>query len=184
MFIKILLSAILILSAHLSFAQDSTSLKYYSLGVEMQLYPTGFLLGARGEIGFSQQSIDFRIGYNFINHRDQGVQANEEGGGYGFTLGYRYYLNLPNDRFFIGVRSDFWFNEIIWQDENSGSGTTNIVVLQPTVNCGYVFLIKENWTITPTLAFGWEMNIFKRGEPVGQGAILLIGLNLSHRFTP
>ena len=185
MFKKALLLFLFILTYQFAFAQEENEvrLKYYTLGIETQVYPTGVLLGVRGSLGFKQQSIDFRLGYNFVNHRDQGIQAHEEGGGFGFTMGYRYYRTVLNLRFFVGVRSDLWFNTIHWEGRNnSGSGTTNIVVLQPTVIVGYLFLFKERWTVTPTLAFGWELNIYQQGEPVGHGAILLAGLNLSHRF--
>ncbi len=164
------------------FAQEAQS-KYLSLGIEIQQYPTGFLFGARGEYGFkSHQSLDFRVGYNLVDHRDLGKHANEEGGGIGFTLGYRYYFQPQSTRFFLGARTDLWFNKIDWQDSPSISGTTNIVVLQPTAIAGYLFLINEKWSITPTLAFGWEINIVENGEPVGQGSILLWGLNFNYRI--
>ena len=166
----------------LSLNAQESSLKYFSAGLELQQYPTGFLLGGRGEFGFTQHSLDFRIGYNFVDHRDLGVHANEEGGGFGFTIGYRYYFRPQNNRFFLGVRSDLWFNTIEWQDQPPAAGTTNVVVLQPTAIAGYLFLINEKWCITPTLAFGWEINIVENGEPVGEGAILLWGVNFEYRF--
>ncbi len=165
-----------------NFAQEISS-KYSSFGIEVQQYPTGFLFGVRGEFGFkTHQSFDFRVGYNLVDHRDLGVHANEEGGGFGFTLGYRYYFKPLNKQFFLGARSDLWFNKIDWQDSPSVSGTTNIVVLQPTAIAGYLFLINEKWSITPTLAFGWEINIVENGKPVGEGSILLWGINFNYRI--
>ncbi len=164
------------------FAQDNP-LKYSSYGIELQQYPTGFLLGARTEFGFkSHQSFDIRVGYNLVDHRDLGEHTIEEGGGFGFTLGYRYYFKPQNTRFFLGIRSGFWFNKIDWQDSSTVSGTTDIVVLQPTIIGGYLFLIKEKWSITPTLAIGYEINIVENGEPVGQGSILLWGLTFCYRI--
>ena len=72
--------------------------------------------------------------------------------------------------------------KLIGRDEPDLSGTTDIVVLQPTLIGGHVFLIKEKWVITPTLAFGYEINIVENGEPVGQGPILLWGVNVNYRF--
>jgi hypothetical protein len=182
MFKNSLFSFILFLIGNSTFAQDGFS-KYSAFGIELQQYPTGFLLGARGEFGFKpHQSFDFRIGYNFVDHRDQGKHANEEGGGFGFTLGYRYYFKPQNTHFFLGIRSDLWFNKIDWQDDPNLSGTTEVVVLQPTIIGGYLFLIKEKWTITPTLAFGYEINIVENGDPVGQGPIFLWGLNVNYRL--
>jgi len=173
---------IFFLSCIYLFAQESPS-KYSSYGIELQQYPTGFLLGAQAEFGFkAHQSFDFRLGYNLVDHRDQGKHANEEGGGFGFTLGYRYYFQAQNTRFFLGIRSDLWFNKIEWQDGPTDSGTTDIVILQPTIIGGYLFLIKEKWSVTPTLAFGYEINIVEDGEPIGQGPILLWGLNFCYRI--
>jgi len=182
MFKKIFFTILFLQSIQYLFAQDEFS-KYSEFGIEVQQYPTGFLLGARGEFGFkAHQSFDFRIGYNFVDHRDQGKHDNEKGGGFGFTLGYRYYFKPQNTRFFLGIRSDLWFNKIDWQDDPNLSGTTDIVVLQPTIIGGYLFLIEEKWSITPTLAFGYEINIVENGEPVGQGPILLWGANFNYRF--
>ena len=160
--------------------------KYFELGLEAQQYPTGFLFGLRSEIGLkSHNVIDIRVGYNLLDHKDFGVQESEKGGGFGFTLGYRYYFNPDNQKWFLGARSDLWFNEVDWFDNREDemrSGMTNVVVLQPTAIVGYRFLIKEHWVITPTLAFGAEINIKTKGEEVGQGAIVLWGVNLGYQF--
>lgn len=170
------------LSCNCLFAQEAES-KYAAFGIEVQQYPTGFLFGGRVEFGFkTHQSFDVRVSYNLVDHRDLGVHDNEEGDGLGFTLGYRYYFKPENDRLFFGLRSDLWFNTIDWEDDPNVSGTTNVVVLQPTAIGGYVFLIKERWTITPTLAFGQEINIVENGAPVGEGSILLWGINFSYRL--
>ena len=183
MFKKTIFSILLFIPCNYLFAQE-TPLKYFSAGIELQQYPTGFLLGGRAEYGFKpHQSLGFRIGYNLVDHRDQGVHTNEEGGGFGFTLSYRYYFRPQNNRLFLGARTDFWFNKIDWQDSPMVSGTTNIVVFQPTAIAGYLFLIQEKWVITPTLAFGYEINIVENGEPVGEGAILLWGANFCYRFS-
>jgi hypothetical protein len=182
MFKKNIILFAFFLSCNYLVAQESFS-KYSSFGIEMQLYPTGFLFGGRGEFGFKpHQSFDFRVGYNLVDHRDLGKHANEEGGGFGFTLGYRYYFQSQNTRFFLGIRSDLWFNKIDWQDSPSLSGTTNIIVLQPTLIAGYLFLINEKWSVSPTLAFGYEVNVVENGEPVGQGTIALLGVNFCYRF--
>ncbi len=178
MFKKIFVYLLIFLICNLLSAQDDQK-NYSRFGVELQQYPTGFLVGARGEIGLKpHHGFDFRVGYNFVDHRDLGKHASEKGGGFGFTFGYRYYFHQQNTRFFLGIRSDLWFNKIDWEDGPSGSGTTKVVVLQPTAIGGYLFLIKEKWSITPTLAFGWEINVVENGEPVGQGPILLWGVNI------
>ena len=171
---------------HFSLFSQEGGTKYFDLGVEVQQYPTGFLFGVRSEFGLAEHhAMDIRIGYNSLDHKDFGVQESEKGGGFGFTIGYRYYFNLGNQKWFLGARSDLWFNEIDWFDNREDemkAGVTNIVVLQPTAIVGYRFLIKEHWVISPTLALGAEINVKTKGEEVGQGAIVLWGVNIGYQF--
>ena len=181
----LLLCSLFFLETNL-FAQDDSG-KYLDFGIEAQQYPTGFLLGIRSEIGLNKHhAVDVRIGYNLLDHQDFGVQEDEKGGGFGFTLGYRYYFQSQNTKWFLGARSDLWFNEVDWKDNigqaNEINGTTDVVVLQPTAIGGYRFLLNDHWVITPTLAFGAEINIKTDGEEVGQGSILLWGLNIGYQF--
>lgn len=168
----------------LAFSLFFISMKAQDFGIEVQQYPTGFLFGLRGEIGLKEhQAIDFRLGYNLLDHKDLGVQANEEGGGFGGSVGYRYYFQPDRKKLFLGARADLWFNSVDWtNDDPVGSGSSDITVLQPTAMIGYLFLLNEKFFITPTAAFGAEINIKTDGAEVGQGAILLWGVNLGYRF--
>lgn len=173
-----------VLSSHV-FAQDKQH-QYKDVGLEIQQYPTGFLYGLKLELGIkSHHAIDFRLGYNSLDHQDFGVHDSEIGGGFGGSIGYRYYFNSLPKGFFLGVRTDLWFNEIDWEDiENMDTvlGNTSVIVLQPTGMIGYSFLFKDHFVLTPTLALGAEINIKTKGEPVGEGAIVLWGLNFLYRF--
>ena len=158
------------------------------VGLEIQVYPTGVLSGVRADFGFSQQNVlHARLGYNLVRHRDLGKHEDERGGGFGFSLGYKRYFSTNFRRWFIGIRSDLWFNEIDWKD-NIGvldeiSESTSITVLQPTLESGYTFEFGEGkWFFTPALAFGYEINIKTEGSKVGQGAILLAGFSIGRRF--
>ena len=163
-----------------------TSFGQLDLSFEFQAYPTGLIPGLRLEKSIGKKSaVNARVGYQFIDHRDLGVQDDETGNGYGFTLGYKYYFKEGFRGFSLGVRNDFWFNEIDWVSDVNGieaSGTSNITVVQPTAEAGYLIPIGENWIFTPTIAFGVEINVKTDGEPVGEGAILLVGLNFGYRF--
>lgn len=182
---KILLVLTVLFTSMNTFGQMDDGF-YYDLGVEVQQYPTGFLYGVRGEIGWTPyHAIDWRVGYNLLDHKDFGEHESEKGGGFGFTLGYRKYFKPTNQGWFLGIRSDLWWNEVSWKD-NIGKadevvGTTKITVFQPTAIGGYGFLF-NNLLITPTVAFGGEFNIKTKGEKVGQGSIFLWGINLAYRF--
>ncbi|HFC00193.1 MAG TPA: hypothetical protein ENJ53_05255 [Phaeodactylibacter sp.] len=161
--------------------------KTFDFGLEIQQYPTGFLLGGRAELGWSaHHSMSVRVGYNVFDHKDFAIHQSEKGGGFGFTLGYRYYVKASNQKLFFGARTDFWWNSVDWKDHiglsNEGIGNTKIIVVQPTAIVGYLFLINEHWVVSPTIALGGEINVITKGEPTGQGVIFLWGINLEYRF--
>ncbi len=161
--------------------------RFRDLGLEIQQYPTGFLLGGHFEFGLGQHhALAFRAGVNIFDHRDLGVQEEEKGSGPGFTVGYNYYFNPTHQGWFLGIRNDFWFNSVDWRNNlgsaSETSGNTQIVVMQPTAIAGHLFILNNQWVVTPTLAFGYEINVVEEGEDVGEGAILLWGVNLGYRF--
>lgn len=167
-------------------AQDSKA-KYLEAGIEVQQYPTGFLLGIRSAVSVTtHQALELRIGYNLLDHQDFGVQEDEKGAGLGFTLGYRYFFREDHRKWFLGVRADLWFNEVDWKNNiglvDEMSGTTNVTVLQPTLITGYYWRVNDHFAICPTLAAGAEINIITDGAEVGEGAILLWGLNITYRL--
>ena len=185
---KITALFILFLFVNVLSAQEASN-KIFEIGAEVQKYPTGILLSIRGEIGFtSHHSIDFRVGYNGLDHMDFGVHDSEIGGGFGGSIGYRYYFHASHKNWFLGPRVDLWNNIVDWEDFDDSSqdviasGESDIFVLQPTLVGGYHWLVNEHLALTPTLAFGAEINIITRGAEIGQGAILLAGATLTYRF--
>ena len=157
------------------------------LGLEFQVYPTGFISGIHIEYEIGAHSgLQGRVGYNLIRHRDLGIQEDERGGGFGGTLGYRYYSKEKRKGLMLGARCDLWWNEIDWKNNiglpEEASGTTKVTVLQPTAELGYILLLKNNFLILPTIALGAEINIKTKGAETGQGAILLLGTSIIKRF--
>lgn len=165
-----------------------------TIGLEVQGYPAGVITTLRGGLEISpQQELSLRLGYNYTDRGDFGEHENEEGGGPGFSLGYRYYTGEELDGFFLGARANLWFLEIDWRDDlscppnatcvDSVTGTTDITVLQPTAEIGYNLLGgRSSWMLAPVIGFGWEFNIRTVGEDVGEGAILLGGINVAYLF--
>lgn len=169
------------------FGFTQTFAQNIGIGIEAQKYPAGHILGGRIDIGVGNfNTFNIRVGYNFARHEDFGVHQDETGGGWGGTLGYRHYTSPDKSNWFIGVRTDLWFNTIDWIDfigqPDEVRGTTDIVVLQPVVEGGYGFLLNDRILIAPSVAFGWEWNIKIEGSDVGEGAILLGGIQVSYRL--
>ncbi|TNE58008.1 MAG: DUF3575 domain-containing protein, partial [Bacteroidetes bacterium] len=154
-----------------------------------QAYPTGLIPGAHAEYLFQQHHcLQTRAGYNLVRHRDLGVQDDERGDGWGGTLGYRYYFREGWSGWFLGARNDIWRNRIDWLDKDDNgttidNGTSKIIVVQPTAEAGYRFLLGDSgWFISPSAAYGIEINVQTNGKDVGEGTIMLIGISAGKRF--
>ena len=157
------------------------------ISFEFQAYPTGLIPGLRLEKNFGEKhAAHVRVGYQWIRHRDLGEHEDERGNGYGFTFGYKRYFKELHQGFSIGIRNDIWFNSLDWKDNidtpSEVSGTTDITVLQPTLELAYLMLADSGWFFTPAIAFGFEINVKTEGSDVGEGAILLLGLSAGKRF--
>lgn len=172
-------------------AQNSVS---RDAGIEYQIYPAGMMFGVHAASNFAEHhGIQIRAGYNKANRKDFSPYNDyENGGGLGLTLGYRYYFgkNKSYNGLFAGLRTDLWNLKINWKDNledtntlNDTQGTTDILVLQPTLEIGYRFnFANERWFVAPTIANGFEINIKTKGEEVGQGFISLLGVSAGYRF--
>jgi hypothetical protein len=157
------------------------------ISFEFQAYPTGLIPGLRVEKGFGDKNaVHLRLGANLFDHRDLGVQDEEKGNGFGFSIGYKRYLKNDHQGWSLGIKNDIWFNSVDWVDNIVGdisqTGTTKIVVVQPTVELGYLVEFGNNWVFTPAIAFGYEVNVKTEGAPTGEGPILLLGLSIGKRL--
>lgn len=155
---------------------------------EFQAYPTGLIPGLRFEANRNRHALHMRLGYNWIRHGNAGKHDDERGQGVGGTIGYKRYFKKIPAGYYLGARTDFWSIELDWKDNigqpDERSGTTEIFVVQPTAEFGYLFELKNNWVFSPNIAFGFEVNVKTKGEPTGEGPILLLGFQIGKRFNP
>ncbi|MBK5272400.1 MAG: hypothetical protein JJE22_15450 [Bacteroidia bacterium] len=156
--------------------------KTIDAGAEFQWYPAGYISALHLAYNFPiHHAIQVRIGYNKANRGDRGKHDDEEGGGPGFSLGYRYYFLVRPHGFFLGARSDIWHLNIDWK-QGTSTGTSKIWVVQPTFEIGYMFLINDEFFISPSIANGAEINIKTQGQPVGESFITLAGISAGWKF--
>ncbi|GIV34222.1 MAG: hypothetical protein KatS3mg031_1757 [Chitinophagales bacterium] len=154
-----------------------------SIGPELQFYPAGMIPGVRWSyyLGEQQQNaITLRTGINLTLRHDWGKHEDERGWGTGISSGYNYHFPIRKGKVLFGARGDIWLMQIHWK-KDARKGESHIVILQPTAEAGYSFILK-NFHIAPTLAFGRELNIITKGEPVGEGWILLLGVVFQWNF--
>ncbi len=170
------------------------------IGFEFQVYPAGIMPGLKMEMGlgsYYKNALNLRVGYNRARRHDWGEHEDERGGGWGGSIGYRYYIIKPMKSLFAGIKTDIWklnidwrnsgTDEILWTNDDA-IGISKILIFQPTAEIGYKFFIpvgesgNNGLYITPTFAFGLEINVKTEGDPVGQGTIGLLGLEIGYRF--
>lgn len=163
---------------------------FWDFAVNGQIYPAGFIstLSAQKSIG-PQSLIGVRIGHNLLRHGNLGMQDNERGYGFGFSLDYTHYLKKSHiSKWYATLKNDIWFNSVDWKNNlgqpSETSGNTDIIVVQPTLEIGYSFINNKNFFIRPNLAFGIEINVDTQGEDVGEGMIGLLGVSLGWRKPP
>ena len=156
------------------------------IGLEWQQYPTGSIPGIRMEKPIGKKGAGIlKLGYNTFDHKDLGVQDQEEGNGFGFTLGYKHFFKEERKHWSLALKNDVWWNEVNWRDVTTDPetfGVTKITVLQPTAELGYTFLIGESFFLAPHVAFGVEWNVKTVGVPTGEGPILLGGVTAGLRL--
>ena len=119
-----------------------------------------------------------RAAANLTERSDFGEHDDESGSGFGVGVGWRRAMSttLDDDGWMIGARVDVWSLEIDWEDDPNREGTTDIIVLQPTVEGGYGWSFERGDRIELMIGVGAEINVDTDGEDVGEGAIGLLGL--------
>lgn len=165
------------------YAQNGDTGKRTDLGASVQLYPAGIIATVNAERFLSEESsVLFRLGGNFTDRKDfSDENDNEEGAGFGGTLGYRKHFPLNKGKIIVGINTDIWNLWIDWRDgvntPTPTMGTTYVLVLQPYLESGYFFSLKNSSSqIGITAGFGREINIITSGEEVAQdwmGSILV-----------
>jgi hypothetical protein len=149
-------------------------------GIEIRQYLVGTIPEVVGRVALNEKTeLIFGGGVDFAYHGNQGKQDSEKGSGYGASFGARFYLVHP---LFFGIRTDVWRTKIDWTNHSNpalpASGTSRIVVFQPTLEVGSNFRFGDYW-VSPALGFGAEINTFVNGAPTGQGAVLLLGVSMT-----
>jgi hypothetical protein len=154
-----------------------------ALGAEVQAYPAGVITAVHAQLPFSANDVvTLRLGYNATDRRDFGEHDDETGGGFGGGAGYRHYFGEEFTGWLGGARVDLWNMDIDWKEDDGSEGSTDILVLMPTIEGGYGWRLGKRWRLDVTVALGAEVNVDTDGEDVGEGAILLAGVNFVYEF--
>jgi len=151
--------------------------------VEWQLYPAG-TIAIVGHTFHPNNETEGRLfaGVNMTNRRDWGVQDDESGMGFGGGVDINRQIPALGPRWLVGGRVDIWSMKINWRNDTLGiTADSRILVFQPTARV--IYRLQSSGTgseriIDVTAALGVEKNIATHGQPVGEGAILLVGARI------
>ncbi len=153
------------------------------VSAELRAYPAGLIPGpgARFDLGPTYE-LGVSAGWNWTRRRDFGQHDEEHGQGLGAGVGVRRALGAG--AWFLGVRADIWELNIAWEDDSPArAGNSEITVVQPTAEFGRRWR-RSGLRWTAALALGAEINTNTRGEEVGEGAILLLGISIDRDLRP
>ncbi|MFT5832754.1 MAG: hypothetical protein ACI97N_000367 [Cognaticolwellia sp.] len=169
-----------------SITSQKLKIPHLNIGAEVQFYPAGWIYGARADLYLGKHANwNFRLAYNDIDRKDFSTKNDTEvGGGFGASLGYRYYFGKRKG-LFLGARMDIRDLTIDWKDADNlvvQEGSTDILVFQPTAEIGYQIILKKHWAIAPTWSTGYEWNVMTDGDDVMGSWIGLIGLNIGYKL--
>ena len=158
-----------------------------NLGGEIQAHAVGATLGARADLYLGKHvNWNFRLSYNLLNNKkENNINAEEKGGGFGVALGYRYFLD-KREGLFVGGRADFRKMTIDWTSAvpltSPTIGVSEVSIFQPSVEVGYLFKINKHWTVAPALSSGFNLNMITKGEKVDSGFVAQIGVNAAYKL--
>lgn len=152
--------------------------------IEWQAYPAG-VIAVAGHTFHPNDMTEGRLfaGFNITNRRDWGVQDDESGHGYGGGVDINRALPAIGSRWMAGGRVDLWSMKINWRNDTLGiTADSRILVFQPTARLLYRLRSTPDSGLRAldlSLSFGMEKNIATHGQPVGEGAILLLGARIA-----
>lgn len=177
-----LLIVVLLFVSMASFSQEDDT-QNNRLGISVQVYPAGVIPTINYQQFLSEKtSLVYRLGANITDRQDFSDQNdNEEGAGFGGSVGYFKHFASKKGEFVVGFNTDLWNLWIDWEDNintpNPTSGTTYIFVVQPWLEAGYFYNLKNSKSqIGATVGFGREINVITSGDDVAQDFIGSISL--------
>jgi hypothetical protein len=159
----------------------------YSLGFGVQAYPAGIMPTFDLSVNHSTKWTSiYRLGLNIVDRQDfSSYNTTEVGSGFGGSYGIRYFFKEEKG-IYAGLWTDLWYLDLEWTDSDKGTpeaGNTQIFVVQPWLELGYLWTFSENRQHFGIGAgFGREINIITTGDEVEQGAIGSLKLNWGYRF--
>lgn len=161
-------------------AQMEVGYNTTDIGAEFQWYKGGKFLGLHTALNSKlHHSFHCEVGYYFAGDPTAPFYKNQNKGGLGLGLGYRYYTMLRPHAFFIGVKANLFTYEVTLTTQTPETRISKIFI--PSLETGYMILINDLFFITPSVAVGYKTNLeFKETDE--QKAVALLGISCGFKF--
>lgn len=164
-------------------SQDDMGYRTTDVGGAAQYQPDGLLLHLH--LAFNAKihnSIVFQAGYNKTKSGSP-LHDEEDGTGWGGSIGYRYYFDFLPRKFFLGFNVGAWKMDVKWS-KTSGTGNSSFVFIQPAAELGYTFLFNDQFFITPYITGSYQVKANSENDNIayGSGFVPMAGLSMGWRF--
>jgi hypothetical protein len=165
-----------------SHAQMEVGYNTTDIGGEFQWYKDGKFIGLHLATNAKlHHSFHATIGYYIPGDPTASFYYNQNNGGLGAGLGYRYYILLRPHGFFMGAKADLFTCKIMLDTQTSEDPYTSMIFI-PSLQAGYMILINDMFFITPTASFGYKTNLQSEMSLDEKKSVALFGISLGAKF--
>lgn len=179
---KLAIALFILFMSTSSFGQMEVGYNTTDIGGEFQWYKDGKFVGLHLAANSKlHNSFHVEIGYYIAGDPTASFYANQNKGGLGLGLGYRYYTMLRPHAFFIGVKANLLTNKIILVGTQTVEEPTSKIFI-PSIETGYMILINDMFFITPSVSLGYKTNLESKMKLDEKKAIALIGISTGFKF--
>jgi hypothetical protein len=166
-----------------SHAQMEVGYNTTDIGAEFQWYEDGTFIGLHWATNAKlHHSFHATIGYYRAGDPTASFYYNQNNGGLGGGLGYRYYTNLRPHGFFIGAKADLFTYKIGLKTQTLSIEAHTSMIFIPSLQTGYMILINDMFFITPTVSVGYKTNLQHNMSADEKKSVALLGIALGAKF--
>jgi len=167
-----------------SHAQMEVGYNTTDIGGEFQWYEDGKFVGLHVAVNAKlHHSFHGEIGYYMAGDPTASFYYNQNNGGLGMGLGYRYYTNLRPHGFFIGAKADLFTHKVSLKSQTlMVDGPYTSMIFIPSLQTGYMILINDMLFITPTASFGYKTNLQSKLSADEKKSVALFGISIGAKF--
>lgn len=165
-----------------SHAQMEVGYNTVDVGAEFQWYEDGKFIGlhlaTNAKLHHSFYGV---IGYYAAGDPTATFYYNNNKGGVGVALGYRYYTMLRPHGFFIGANANLFTHKVML-DTQIPKGPYTSMIFIPSLQTGYMIVINDQFFITPTVSAGYKTNLQSKLSSDEKKVVALLGISLGAKF--